>query len=173
MGKGNKKNKKSGFGFFLSLVVLAVIAILFWSSSLLIIIGMIPTFVAWVLDKSYQKSKTLTIGALNFAGCFPYLVDIWKAAEPMAQSLRSITDPVTIIVIYSAALLGYIINYFTVIAVSSHISEKAKKRILAIEKEKAELEKRWGKKVSGDMPLDHRGFPIGDDHIEEEVNSVS
>lgn len=159
--KSKKKNKKKlGFRFFISAFILVIVSLLFWSSSLLIFFGMIPSLVAWAIDKSVQKSKTITIAAMNFAGCFPYLVDVWTAINPMALSIRYLTDPVTIIVIYSAALVGYIINYFCVIIISSLVSEKAKKRLEIIEKEKKEMEVRWGKKVNGEITLDSRGFPI-------------
>jgi uncharacterized membrane protein YiaA len=138
---------------------------------------MLPSCILWLVDKSVHKSKTLTVAAMNFIGCFSYLIDIWNASSPLEQSLRFLTDPMTLIVIYSMALFGYIINYITVLVVSSHIHEKTEKRIETIENEKRALEKRWGKKVNGEIPLDDRGFPIeskqSDDQEDDSEGNLS
>lgn len=159
MSKKTKK-RKTGFRFFLLSIIIMGVSVVFWSTSSLLIIGMMPTLVYWLIDKSFQKNKTLTIGAMNFAGCFPFLVDIWKSTHPSELSITYLTDPLTIIVIYSAALFGYGINYLTVMTVSSYMQEAAVKKIEWIENEKKVLEKRWGSKVNGETVLDERGFPL-------------
>lgn len=164
-----QKKKKIGLKSFFILLVTLIVSIIFWSSSLLIIVGMLPSLVLWVIDKTIDKSKTLTIAAMNFVGCYPYLIEVWNSTYPAEQSVKLLTDPLTIIMIYCMALLGYIINYITAMVVASHVYEKTEKRIQAIDKEIIELEKRWGKKVNGDIPLDPKGFPLeGHDPIAAE-----
>lgn len=159
----NKKQKSNkitlSIRFILIAFLLVVVSFLFWESASLFWVGMLPTGVAWIIDRSKQKSKTLTVGAMNFAGCFPYLMGIWTAFDPAVLSARYLGDPLTIIIIYGAAFVGYVINYASVSAFSSYAAGRAKAQVSRIDKERKALEKRWGKKVNGQMALDGKGFP--------------
>lgn len=164
--KKNTKKKQQSFkfklsvrGLFLALIVV-VISMLYLPSAILFFIGMLPTFVAYITDGIPGKNKTFTIGALNFSGCFYYLIKIWSDSHPMEVAMNYLSDPVTIIVIYSAAGLGYIINHVSTIIVSSVLRQKSFVRLKTLEEKKKSLEARWGKKVNGDRPLDDRGFLI-------------
>ncbi len=172
--KTQKKRKSSKIGlsirFILIAFMLVIVSFLFWESASLFWIGMLPTGVAWIIDRSRQKSKTLTVGAMNFAGCFPYLMSIWMAFDPAVLSARYLDDPLTIIVIYGAAFVGYVINYLSVSGFSAYAVQRAKDQILKIDKEKKALEQRWGKKVNGKTVLDEKGFPTGKDKTIEEDN---
>jgi len=166
-----KKTKKINFKLLVVLAFMLAVSIFFWTTSLLFVVCMLPSIVYWCIDKTIQKSKTLTIASMNFIGCFYYLSHVWVAANPIEKSIEFLSNPVTIIVCYMMAILGYVINYITVFTVSSFDKEKAENRISQIEKEKSTLEKRWGKKVNGEVPLDDRGFPIelGDNATADET----
>lgn len=172
--KESKKAKTNKINLSIRFIIIAfllvIISFLFWESASLLLIGMLPTAVAWMIDRSKQKSKTLTVGAMNFAGCFPYLMGVWTAFDPAVVSARYLGDPLTIIMIYGAAFVGYVINYVSVAAFSSYAAQRAKDKISKIDKEKKALEKRWGKKVNGQTPLDSKGFPTRKGVVEEEEN---
>jgi hypothetical protein len=147
--KKNKKTKKRGFkSFIISLFILLIMA-LFRPTTVILLVGMLPTFVAYLVDSSLEKNKTFTVGAMNFAGCFPYLLGLWTGEHTLLSSLTYLENPQTIIIIYSIAAMGYLINYVTTLVVSSIMAQKSKMRIERIGKSKRELEKRWGPKVSG------------------------
>ena len=61
---------------------------------------------------------------MNFSGCFFYLMNVWNTSHPMDVAMSYLSDPMTIVVIYSAAGLGYIINYVTTVVVSSVLRQK-------------------------------------------------
>lgn len=170
-----KKEKKINLKIIVILAFVLAVSIFFWTSSILIFVCMLPSIAYWFVDKTIQKSKTLTVAAMNFTGCFYYLCHVWKAADPIEKSMDFITSPITIIVCYSMAVLGYIINYMTVFVSASFDREKAEKRITVIDKEKSSLEKRWGKKVRGDTPLDEKGFPLelGEEESDEAQDGQS
>lgn len=161
------KKKKFGWRFYVLAFAFLVLAILFLPIAILLVLGLLPTFVAWILDSEPGKNKTLTVGSMNFAGCFPYLMGIWKQASDMTQAqetaMQYLSDPMTIVVIYTLALLGYIINFAVTMGVSAVLVEKSRMRIKKIEEEKKSLEKRWGKEVSGMYELDAKGFRVHQD----------
>lgn len=167
--KKKKANKKSNFslkGFFI-VVFAIIVALIFTPTSAILFVGMLPTVVAFIVDRSFQKNKTFTIGAMNFAGCFPFLLMLWMTENTLQVSLKLLSDPVTIIVIYSVAGFGYVINWGVTQAVIAILVEKSHHRIKKIQQEKKVLVERWGEKVTGKYDLDQTGFPINDLAIQD------
>jgi hypothetical protein len=154
------KKRKIGLKLMLFLFVLVICMILFLPSTFVVVIGMLPTFVIYIFDKSDSKNKSFTVGAMNFSGVFPYLIGVWKQSGSMDLALSYLQDPVTIIVMYSAATVGYGIDWMSRLFISSIVKEKAKMRLKRIQTHKEDLIKRWGQKVDGTIPLDREGFPL-------------
>lgn len=158
--KKNSKAKKKSLSFSAwTLILISIItAMVFFSSTVLLIVGLLPTMMAAVYVSDGQKNKVLTIGALNFAGCFPFLMMIWTATDRMGKALELLSDPVTTVVMYSAAAAGYILNFGVTKVVKNVMILGANKKIQSLEKEKETLEERWGREVRGDLVLDENGF---------------
>lgn len=172
--KKKKNNKKRiGFKAFMVFFFAILVAIVFTPTSLILLIGMLPTFVAYLVDRSLEKNKTFTIGAMNFAGCFPYLLGLWTGENTLRVSLDYLENPETIIVIYSIAAMGYAINWAVTLFIATILRKRSAIRIDRIEKDKEKLKERWGEKVNGKYELDAHGFPIQatiEDEIEEVVS---
>lgn len=154
-----KLNTKAIILFCASLML----AIVFLATSLVLMVGMLPTMMAGLVDSSKDKMKTLTIGAMNLAGASPFVVELWARENSFADALNIVTDPVAIIVIYACAAVGYMIDWALSGMIASIVHQRGKARKKAIQKRKKELVERWGKKVTGDVQLDERGFALGDD----------
>lgn len=161
--KTKKKTKKSGGSMYklhLLLAVLLMASIVFLPSAAILFIGMMPFFVAFFVDRSKKKTKAITVGAMNIAGCTPFLLELWTTEHTMERALSIILDPMAIIVIYSAAGIGYVIDWAVTILVANILYQRGMARRNAIEKRQTELIERWGEEVTGKIPLDHEGFPL-------------
>lgn len=161
--KKKKKNLKKKKGLTLGTVILIfgflICMLLFLPVTFLLAAGMLPTLVAAAVDNEPGKNKTFTIGALNFAGCFPYLLGLLKYPNAMDAAVDYLLDPKTIIVMYSAAAIGYLLNWGATALVSSILVQRSKTRLKRIQEEKQLLKDRWGEKVNGKYELDEHGFP--------------
>ncbi len=157
MAKSRKKSKKNKGSFYL--VMLAIAGLVFLPTSTLLFIGMLPTIVA-VFATRGKKAKTITIGAMNLAGCSPFLLELWSRQHTLETSLEIIVDPWVIIVMYSAAGVGYVLDWGTEGIVANFMLHNATLRKKQIEKIQQELIDRWGIKVTGRIPLDSSGFPL-------------
>jgi hypothetical protein len=144
----------------LTLSVVVIAAALFLPTSMLLAIGMLPTAVMFVVDRTREKMRVLTVGAMNLAGCMPFVMDLWQHDHTIHTSLSYVSQPRTIVVMYFAAAIGYMIEWIVTALVASMAVQKAKARITAIEKRHAELQARWGNEVDGMTALDDEGFPI-------------
>lgn len=155
MAKTGKLQKRLG------LTALVAAGALFLPTTLMLVIGMLPTIVMLVVDNTKERLRTITVGAMNLAGCMPFVIELWQRDEHTVQmALSYITQPRTIVVMYFAAAIGYMIEWAVTGMVASMAVQKAKGRISSVEKKLAEMEERWGVEVNGTIQLDDEGFPV-------------
>jgi len=158
-----KKSKALSVKFWIFVFFAFLMSITFFASSILLVVGMLPTLIAVVVVSKNHKNKALTIGAMNFAGCFAYLLEIWQSNNRIGTAFEVLSDPMSVVIMYGAAGIGYIINWGVTNFIRQVMYSTAESKIKSIEKEKKSLEERWGKKVCGEMVLDINGFPMLDD----------
>lgn len=154
--KAQKMNSKSQLitaGFI-------VLATLFLPTTFLLCVGMLPTPAAMLWDRARKKAIVITVGAMNLAGCTPYLMQLWKHGNSFEKSFDIISDPETIIIMYAAAGTGYAISWAMTDITASMLYKRGRARQKEIRKTQEGLIERWGKGVAGDIPLDPEGFPV-------------
>ena len=139
-------------------MLLTSVAIL--PTTLIFFIGMLPTIVARFTDKSRQRTRVLTIGFMNFAGCFPFWFKLMQGGHKFDLAVNLIADPFHVVVMYGAAVVGYLIEWALVGVVAGFMAQKGRKRLEDIRKAQDEMVERWGREVVGDVPLDPFGFPF-------------
>lgn len=156
-----KKKKKASFGWKgqVFCICALLVCIMFASVAVIMVVGMIPTLVAAIVDRSEGRMRALTIGAMNFAGCVPFMLEVFKKGNGLETSIAYMLEPQTIVVIYFAAAMGYLIDWAMTGIVSSILVQRTKNRLREIQKDQKDLTERWGMEVTGTIPLDEFGFP--------------
>lgn len=157
-----KKKKSSGWKGHVFLIVALISSVMFSAIMIIFVIGMIPTLVAGVVDKTHGRIRCLTVGAMNFAGCAPFMIEVFKKGNDISTAVTYMVQPRTIVVIYFAAAMGYLIDWAMTGIVSSIMVQRARGKLKAMEKHKKELVERWGAEVTGTLPLDEYGFAVGE-----------
>ncbi|MGB4057750.1 MAG: hypothetical protein WBK77_06675 [Alphaproteobacteria bacterium] len=137
-----------------------IMAGVFYSVTTLLLVGMMPTAVAFIVDNSRAKTKVITVGAMNLAGCVPFLLELWTHGHSLGDVMKIIADPKAIVVMYSAAAIGYIIDWSLTSVIAAVLYQRGLARQAAIKKRQGELVSRWGEEVTGTIPLDEQGFAI-------------
>jgi len=145
----------------LALLILLVVAVIFLPTTIFLAFGMMPTIAAFVTDRSVGRNKSICIGAMNFAGCFPFLLKFWTefGQQNIENAFRLAADIETIIVIYMLAAGGCAIDKAITGIASNLIIQRSETRLSKIKIEQDKLVKRWGEKVTGLYKLDDYGFP--------------
>ncbi len=163
--KSIKKKKKSlGWQGQLILVVLVMCGVIFHPTTVLLLVGMVPTFVAAYADRTKEKMRGITVGAMNLAGCTPFVLKLWMTEHTLDNALVILSDPLALVIMYTAAGIGYCMEWAIVGAVSVFMVERAQIRVKTINKRQEDLIQRWGLEVNGIIPLDEYGFPVQEDN---------
>ena len=131
------------------LLILLPAGLIFLPSTILLAVGMIPTVVAYVVDRDPDKTAPMTVGGLNFAGVVTFLISLWQAGHTMTALTKVLTDPFAWLVMYGAAGLGWALYYGIPPAVAGWIMLRAEARIAQRIEEQRELIALWGTEVNG------------------------
>jgi hypothetical protein len=134
------------------LVVFILTALVFYKVAVLLLIGMLPTIIMRLFDRSPERTKILTVGFMNFAGCFPFCYEAIEKTATIQSVLGILTSPKNIIIMYGAAVIGHAIEWGGVNFVSGIVLQKAKSRLSDIKTAQEALIRRWGPEVSGELP---------------------
>lgn len=141
------------------LIVFVLTALVFYKVSILLLIGMLPTIAARLIDKTPDRTKVLTVGFMNFAGCFPYCFDLFsRKGGEIASIIPIISNPMNIVIMYAAAGLGYIIEWGIVGFVASLMVQRGRQRLVDIKKTHEAIVKKWGPEATGEIEVDAKGF---------------
>lgn len=170
MAKKKKKAPapgKKSFGPTIIALFGLVTAFVFMPSTIMLLIAMLPTLAAAFSDRIRGETRALTIGAMNVAGTTPFLLQLWSTGHNLGNALAIITDARTIVVIYSAAGVGWIIDWALSGIVATLMQQRGAMRLKEIKARQDALVERWGPEVTGDLPLDPYGFPLDVPDAEE------
>lgn len=156
------KNKKSPGGAKKNVLLVAMLltSIAAPPTTVIIFVGMLPTVVARLTDRSRERTRVFTIGFMNFAGCFPFWFKLMQGGHSFELAVNLVTDPFNICIMYGGALSGYMIEWGLSGIVANIMIQKGRNRLEFIKKTQEEMVERWGREVTGDYPLDNFGFPI-------------
>ncbi len=160
MAKKRVTSSKRGMKLQFLIIFGLITSVVFLPSTVLLAIGMMPTIAAALVDRSKRKTKAVTVGAMNLAGCTPFLLELWSQGHQFEDAVTIISEPRTIIVIYVAAIVGYLIDWAMAGIVASILYQRGLARKKAIVQRQKDLVERWGREVSGELPLDEQGFPL-------------
>ncbi len=156
-----------GFGVQKQMFIIVALAcaVLFAPTTMIFFFGMLPTLAANLVDKTRNKSRTMSVGMMNLAGVMPFVLELWLSASPnsLEHALAIILQPKTFIIMYVLAAAGYAIEATITGMVANIMQQRATARLKQIDQMLVELQDRWDTFVDGSVKLDDYGFPVGSD----------
>ena len=154
------RRRGMGWRARLMLAVLMMVGAAFLPVTVVLLVGMLPAFVAFMVDPTRSKTLALTIMLMNFITCFPYLMDAAGGGLNLHVAYTILTEPLNIVIMFSGAAAGYFLDWALAGMSNVIMVSRAKMRLEDIEKRQEELVRRFGPEVTGEMELDADGFPL-------------
>jgi hypothetical protein len=129
--------------------VLILVAILTLPTLLILFFGMLPTFVAFIIDRTSRKSQAICVGSMNFTGVFPSLMDLWyDTSNTYPEAVEIFSDVFVIGVMYSAAAFGYLMYMLIPPMVTTFLNVMAQRRVALLKDAQKQIIKEWGPEVA-------------------------
>lgn len=145
--KAQKSKALQGFAW-----VLAPLIVYFMHPFLIVALaGMIPTFVAYIVDGRPQRYAARTVGYMNFAGAMMVGMDIW-ADNTWQQSLEILSQPTNWLIMFGCAAVGWIFYYASPPIVYAYLTVANDMKLKQLQKEQRDLVKEWGDQVRSSAP---------------------
>ena len=126
------------------IILITGCAILSPPTILLLAVGLLPTGIAYILDKSDEKYQVLCIGSLNVCGVFPYLLEIWFENHSLNVALHTISNFLSLTLIFVSAGIGLALFRYVPPVISSLLKIIAKRRLLHLRSVQRNLVEQWG-----------------------------
>lgn len=152
--------KKKSKALYTLIVGMMLLSVVFMGATIILAIGMLPTAVAFMADRTPEKLRGMTVGFTNFAGCMPFLLDLMNGGGSKEMALSIIGNPSSIIIMYLGACLGYVVEWLVTSIVATLMVQRGERRLEAIAKRKKSLVLLWGEEVTGRLSVDRDGFPF-------------
>src|SRR4051812_23632705 len=145
-----RTGRQGGGTLVLVLVVVLPLLAAFLPTAILLGVGMVPTLVAFIIDRDPEKTAPLTVGAMNIVGVMVPILQLWKSANTVQAAVIQLSHPLTLMMMYLAAAVGWGIYYGVPPAVAGFVTLRAENRIAKLEQEQKELVEEWGPEIAGE-----------------------
>ena len=129
-------------------LILVGVLIISLPTVILVFFGMLPTLVAFIVDRTSQKYAVFCVGGLNFSGVFPYLLDLWAGEHTAGSAMEVLTDVFSLLLMYGAAGFGWMIFIAVPPVVGAFLTVMAQRRVSQLRRDQKELIEEWGEDVA-------------------------
>ena len=138
---------KKRSNFLLYAFVAVPIGLLIVPTMIVLGVALVPTGVAFLLERRKGFYGGLTVGAMNLAGAAPFLADLWFDGHTIEAALGVITNVFAWMSFYGAAMFGWAIYSMTPSIVGTFMAMTAGRRITTMREQQKELGQKWGPDV--------------------------
>lgn len=122
------------------------------ASFVLILLGMLPSVVAYYAGKDENKISVATITCCNFAGALPYILDLTQNGNTWIRLSVMLSEPMVWVIMYGMAALGYmlvrscpLIYNYALIVVNTSLA-------FQLQQKQDTLVREWGEGIVRDLP---------------------
>jgi len=143
-----QQNQRRSSALTWVLLVGTFLVVLAGPTMVVLFFGLLPTFVAYIIDRSKGKSATFSVGSVNFIGVFPYIVQLWGGENTFNAALMITTDLVAMLVMYAASAFGWLIFLALPTLISSFVVIMQQRKVAQLRGEQKELIEEWGPHVA-------------------------
>jgi hypothetical protein len=145
--KPARRGGSQALGLIVTGVLMLALSIAAAPIAVLLVAGMIPTLVAYIVDQTPWRTLTLTVGPLNLAGTAPYCLLLWSGANTIQALGQYLSNVWVWLVMYLAAAIGWLLHLgmpLVVRFVLERALDRRKGRLLQLQ---SDLRKDWGAAV--------------------------
>jgi len=154
---GGKKKRNKGGGVILFMIMFGLSFWFIFPTLVLFLVGLSPTFIAFLIDNDRQKFATVAVASMNAAGITPFMIDLWTKGQTMETVFQILREPLNWLVIAGAAGIGQLIVFAVPQAVASLKLAHAESRLKILKANLESLKDIWGPDVGTTKPIDRGG----------------
>ena len=126
------------------LLALAGLLVFTLPTVLILCVGMLPTFAAYITDRRREKYTALCVGSMNFVGVVPFLATLWTEDHSFDMAFTILGDPFGWLMMLGSAGIGWAIYFVAPSIVAMFMAARIEQRIERLKERQTELVEDWG-----------------------------
>ncbi len=148
--KKKKSDKKRGGGWIIFLMIITSIAMILTlqMTYVLFVIGVIPSFVAYYIDRTHNRSLFHTVMPCNLSGVLPFIAQLAVGGNQSSQLQSMLGDLSVMLMMYVSAGFGWIVYYASPHLASLIINTINSRQISSLQNSQSRLMSEWGNEVT-------------------------
>jgi hypothetical protein len=147
--KGRGRRSSNSAAITLGVMIVSGLALTALPLCLLLLAGLLPTAVAVVVDRHRRRYLARTVGAMNLAGVAPGALRMWETGISFSSLQQIIDSPVSWLVMYGAAGIGWVLYFCVPPIVAMVVEVKVDETKRRLEGRAKVLVEEWGDEVTG------------------------
>jgi len=141
--KPSKKNKS-----IVSLLLILMIGAIFPGITLLVVGGMIPTAVVWLMDRTRGKLTTITAGSMNALALSFLLIQLFDNGQTLQAAIKILSNPVYWFFLLAVSGFGWFVAQTMPVFIVGVITARDKNRLNKIRTRQQMLVEEWGEGIT-------------------------
>lgn len=148
--KKKKAEKKRGGGWIVFLMIIASIAMIIalQMTYVLFVIGVIPSFVAYYVDRTPGRNLFHTVMPCNLSGVLPFIAELATRGNHASELQAMLGDLSVMLVMYASAGFGWVVYYASPYLASLIINAINSRQISRLQGSQSRLTSEWGAEVT-------------------------
>ena len=142
------RNSQSTATKLIAGVIVVGVSVWVLPTVLVLVVGMIPTIVAFFLDRRKEKYAAFCVGAMNLVGVLPVALGMWTRDHSMDAAMRNVTNVFNWFWMYGGAAIGWGLYSITPAIVAFYLRVQIERRIAKMQSYQRELIGEWGEGVT-------------------------
>ncbi|MGY8956085.1 MAG: hypothetical protein ACKVJT_03375 [Alphaproteobacteria bacterium] len=149
------KKKSAGSTYILTILGLILVSLIVFAAPafVLFLIGIVPAFVAAIIDREPGRNATIAVTATNLAGVAPFVVELLIAGPTMVRAMGMASDIFILATMYGAAAIGWVLVLGMPKVAAVYISVSNETRVQAMLREQSRLVEEWGAGIIDTPPV--------------------
>ncbi len=115
---------------------------------MLVFFGLLPSIVAWIIDRAEQKYATACVFGFNFSGLFPFLIEIWFEDHSLDAAMGILSNVFDLTIIYGSAAFGWMLYMALPPVVTTFLSVMSEHRVTTLRENQANIIEEWGENIA-------------------------
>ena len=153
-----KTSKTINWNFWLGASVVLILFMAFSLPSLIILtVGLLPTGVAFIIDRSEQKSGTFCVGGMNLSGVLPFIIKLWADNHTLIVAIEIVSDVFSLLIMYAAAGFGWMMFLTVPPVIASFLSVISQTRVKVLRASQKKILDEWGPEIATNSEINIDG----------------
>lgn len=146
------------------LVFLLPAAAVLLPTTIVIAVMLLPTVVAYLVDRVPGRSLAVTVGLMNGAGAIPAIATLWINGHNLLAAQWVLSDVMVWLWAYGTAACGWLIFLSLPPLIHRYFTLATQSRIRSLQRRQEQLREEWGPEVTG-AAEDTEDFGLADKKV--------